>query len=85
MVQDKDYQPEWASKAGTELMHGWKGCLDGIQGDQEFIHKLFKLKRSFSMINQILLVDRGHLYFQSILRSSHKNHENKSYGLRFLA
>ena len=24
------------------LADGWKGCLDGVQADQEFIHKVFQ-------------------------------------------
>lgn len=45
--QDSTYCPDWASKAGTPLAGGWLGFLDGVQADQDFIHKLFKLKRTW--------------------------------------
>ena len=37
--------PEWWEKAGSELAAGWKGVFDGCQADQEWLRKVFKLKR----------------------------------------
>lgn len=42
---DESYHPKFWRKAGMLLADGWKGCLDGVQADQEFIHKVFKLQR----------------------------------------
>ena len=45
-LQDPNYHSEWFAKSGTQLAGGWKALLDGVQGDQDFIHKVFKLKRN---------------------------------------
>lgn len=39
------HYPRWHKLAGTELAGGWRGILDGIQGDQDFLHKVFHFKR----------------------------------------
>ena len=39
------YYPRWCLLAGTKLCGGWRGVLDGIQGDQDFLHKIFNFKR----------------------------------------
>ena len=39
------YQASWHAKAGQRLAGPWKAVLDGIQADQDLIHKVFKLKR----------------------------------------
>lgn len=41
----KTHYPKWHSLAGTQLCGGWRGVLDGIQGDQDFLHKVFNFKR----------------------------------------
>ena len=48
---DDFYHPTWASRAGSQLAGGWKGCFDGVQADQDFVHKVFKLQR-FSLQHQ---------------------------------
>ena len=40
------YQPKWFQLGGTPLAGGWRGVLDGVQGDQDFLHKLFAFKRN---------------------------------------
>ena len=44
-VFDATYEPERSRKAGLPLAGGWRGCLSGVQADQEYLRKLFKLKR----------------------------------------
>ena len=39
------HYPRWHKLAGSELAGGWRGILDGIQGDQDFLHKVFHFKR----------------------------------------
>ena len=39
------YQPRWCKLAGTAICGGWRGIMDGVQGDPEFLHKLFRFKR----------------------------------------
>lgn len=41
------YHPRWWRNAGRDLAGGWKAAFDGVQADQEWIHKVFKLKRSW--------------------------------------
>lgn len=41
---EKHY-PKWYQLGRTELCGGWRGVLDGVQGDQDFLHKLFRFQR----------------------------------------
>ena len=45
---DDGYMPEWAAKVNQPLAGPWRGCLDGVSGDQEWVHKTFTLKRSLA-------------------------------------
>ena len=50
--------PEWYALAGSELCGGWRGVVDGYQGDQEFLHKIFRFQRTlvgFLCLNLICL------------------------------
>ena len=40
----EQYHPQRASMAGKDLANGWKAALAGFQGDQDFLHKIFKFK-----------------------------------------
>ena len=42
--------PAWFDRAGTELAGGWKGAFDGVQADQEWLHRVFKLQRILIII-----------------------------------
>lgn len=53
--QDAQYQPEWAARAGSPIAGGWLGCLDGVQGDQDFLHKIFKLQRIWGTKHSLVL------------------------------
>lgn len=41
------YTPERQKVANTRIMGPWHACLDGVQGDADFIAHLFHLKRRF--------------------------------------
>jgi len=43
--RDKHY-PRWFALAGSEICGGWRGVVDGYQGDQDFLHKVFQFKRT---------------------------------------
>ena len=49
------YMPQWHAHAGSLLASGWKGVFDGIQADQDWLHKVFKLKRTLNIIFGCLL------------------------------
>lgn len=52
------YMPEWARLAGSLLAGGFRGVLDGVQGDQEWVFKTFATKR--------FLIERLRLFSVSI-------------------
>ena len=35
------YFPDWARCKGEWLASGWRGVLDGVQGDADWLHKTF--------------------------------------------
>ena len=42
------YHPKWFQLGGMPLAGGggWRGVMDGVQGDQDFLHKLYAFKRN---------------------------------------
>lgn len=40
--------PDWFMKSGEDLIGGWMACLDGIVADQEYLHRILKLKSVFA-------------------------------------
>ena len=40
-----NHHPRWFRLGGSELCGGWGGVMDGVQGDQDFLHKIFQFKR----------------------------------------
>ena len=40
-----NHHPRWFRLGGSELCGGWRGVMDGVQGDQDFLHKIFQFKR----------------------------------------
>lgn len=44
----QSYMPQWFAKAGGALAGGWKAALDGVQADQEWLHRVFKLQRTYA-------------------------------------
>ena len=47
--------PERALKAGLPICGGWKFCLDGVQGDADFIAAIFNLNRTMAFITSLLI------------------------------
>ena len=41
----ENYHPARAALAGQDLASGWRAVFAGMQGDQEFLHKLFRFQR----------------------------------------
>ena len=41
----RDYEPKRFAKAGTLIAGGYRGVLEGILADQEFVKQLFGLTR----------------------------------------
>lgn len=52
MAKDASYEPSFAARAGKPIAGDWRGFMDGIQGDQEFLHKLLGLKRALGKMHQ---------------------------------
>ena len=44
---NSDAPAHWIEKAGSDLCGPFRACLDGLQGDQDYLAKLLKLKRSW--------------------------------------
>ena len=42
----EEHHPHWFALGGSLLAGGWRGVLDGIQGDQDWLHKVFSFKRT---------------------------------------
>ena len=42
---DASYQPQRWKVAGSLLAGGWRGCLSGVQADQDYLKKVFDLQR----------------------------------------
>ena len=45
------YYPELWKIAGSRIAGPWTFCLDGVQGDADFIAAIFDLKRSIAQEN----------------------------------
>ena len=41
----EDYMPKWHRLSKTCLADGWRGVLDGVQADQEWIFKTLRTSR----------------------------------------
>lgn len=50
----ESYMPEWAAKSNEPLAGPWRGCLDGVSGDQEWVHKTFTLKRGLAFTIRLI-------------------------------
>lgn len=45
---DGDYFPKWAERAGSPLAGGFRDVIEGLQGDQSWLHETFEFSRAMA-------------------------------------